>query len=97
LRIYEKKEVTVVKNIEIGISCDVCGGKIDKDFFYQITTGHEDWGNDSVESIEERDVCSDECLRAELEAYLEEKHLTKYFEIERQKLPERFKSEGGNK
>lgn len=58
--------------------CDVCKKKFatgtlaDHGKFYETTTytdypyrivfSHNDWGNDSIDSIEEKHACSDECL-----------------------------------
>ena len=51
------KEVT-------GIKCDICRKVIpvgrdvyDKCKYYDVKTGHHDWGNDSCESIEHHDIC----------------------------------------
>lgn len=60
---YKVKECT-------GIECDICGKVIDgeprgyKDddrVYYEVTTSHHDWGNESIESIVHRDICPD-CL-----------------------------------
>lgn len=37
--------------------------------YYSVTTGHNDWGNDSVESIEQMDICSPGCLRSLFDDY----------------------------
>lgn len=64
----------------IGI-CDICGkefdykpslGKEKKANYYQIVTGHYDWGNDSVESVESRDACCDECLSIFMQEWLKD-------------------------
>ena len=69
----EKTEVRVETSYKLaGIKCDVCGKIIEppsiedqykwmeKPYtYYAVKTGHHDWGNDSIESIEERDICID--------------------------------------
>lgn len=49
--------------------CDVCKKEI-TGHFWEITTGHYDWGNDSVDSVENKDCCSIECLGEEFGHYL---------------------------
>ena len=39
-------------------------------FRYSVETGHNDWGNDSVDSHERKDVCSDECLKKLFDQYI---------------------------
>jgi hypothetical protein len=84
MKIYEKKEVSVIKETLTKIECDICGKDINTEQeHYEVTTGHHDWGNDSCESIENIDVCSDECLQKEFNSYLKYESSTKYIEIER--------------
>ena len=81
----------IVKNskvIPISIKCDICDGLIaDKDHeneYYQLMTGHNDWGNDSIDSIKHEDICSDECLKKRFDKYLREEaygSYTAYFEV----------------
>jgi hypothetical protein len=64
----------VLREVEETVSsvgiCDICGkefnykprGKEKIASYYHIRTGHYDWGNDSCESVENRDACCDECL-----------------------------------
>ena len=52
--------------------------------FFEITTGHHDWGNDSCESIEHRTFCR-ECLAKPIHEYLKRTYGgkdTEYIEIE---------------
>lgn len=52
------------------IKCDICGKTIrDSKYgrlytkiqdYYHLTIEHSDWGNDSIENF---DICSEECLR----------------------------------
>lgn len=50
------------------LKCDVCG----KEFtgkYWDLTTQHSDWGNDSCESIKSFDLCSKECVQKKLDEY----------------------------
>lgn len=76
-------------------TCDVCGkllwdhtyrpkikGIKDQDvMYYEVSMSHNDWGNDSVESIETYDVCPD-CLTTICQKYLENPSMTKEFSVE---------------
>ena len=84
MKIYEKKEVQVVNEILVNTVCDICGKDIDiKKQVYEVTIGHNDWGNDSCDSVDYRDICSDECLKKEFDLYLTSKYHTKYINIEK--------------
>lgn len=67
--------------------CDVCGEEITGPY-WDVTTGHNDWGRDSADSIEKKDCCSVECLS---ELFDEYKHVsevedglynTQYFHVD---------------
>ena len=92
--IKETKQViaeTVVAKIK---KCDICGkiiwdsrnegyGVKFQDRYY-LTTGHEDWGNDSCDSMKTFDICSKECLMKKFDEYIEKtcgKSNTEYFEV----------------
>lgn len=52
--------------------------------WYEITTGHHDWGNDSWESIIHKEICP-ECLEKEFKKYFERANgscNSEYLEIE---------------
>lgn len=73
--ILKGEEIEVIRSKKFkvaGVKCDICGKIIpiptgDKKMrwwepefrYFEVTTGHRDWGNDSIESIEHRDICSD--------------------------------------
>lgn len=79
-----------IKRTVSGVKCDICGkivpaGKYgQKDsMYYKVTTGHHDWGNDSVDSIEHMDVCQ-ECVLPFIGDYLwDNSETTLYCDIER--------------
>lgn len=84
-----------VEEIEVVIGkqcfCDVCGKLIKKTSekkveycigdYWTLTTGHHDWGLDSVDSIEEFDLCSRDCIQKKLDEYLKDCSGTDYFEL----------------
>ena len=89
------KEVEEVVTAEMrkvtGVRCDICkkvlrhsrdshpGQKYPK--YYEVTTGHHDWGNDSCDSIKHRDICHG-CITTFVSEYLKGNHGTAYIDIE---------------
>ena len=65
MEIKKQEQVTQVKNVTVGHKCDNCGKEVNEsrfpDEWHQFTSGHNEWGNDSYESIEQHDVCSPKC------------------------------------
>lgn len=63
---WVKKTVEVTVCEEGELTCDNCHKKIDvlntDGTFYNVVSGHHDWGNDSPDSVREHDACCDECL-----------------------------------
>ena len=78
----EYREVTEKKKVIVGCQCDVCKKDIDG-MYFDFTTGHCDWGNDSVDSIKSFDVCSVKCARLIMEDYFKrtEYSRTQYCEL----------------
>lgn len=86
-QVKETKEVTEIKEIVVAETtiCDVCG-KVIRDSrdkysgapFWSLATHHNDWGNDSYESLENFDLCSVECLTKKFEEYCKESSRTSY-------------------
>lgn len=100
-----EKEVTVTEKRVIGkqIYCDTCEKLIfdtqdidtynnpcrHRTQYWEVTTGHYDWGNDSCDSVETQQYCSKECLTKAFKKYLkrtEDKISTEYFEINNQRI-----------
>ena len=91
--ITETKTETVTHEVKTvkALKCDVCGKEITaKDDirirgikYWELTTQHNDWGNDSVDSIEYFDLCSENCVRAKLEKYFADckRSFTQRFEL----------------
>lgn len=58
--------------------------------YYHVHTGHNDWGNDSIDSDNYLDLCSLECLHKQLDKFYKEDEpdsTTAYFEIEAELTP----------
>ena len=87
--VKEMREILVCK--EGKLICDACEKEIDitkqNETYYSVCSGHCDWGNDSVDSIESLDACSDGCLITLVKEWLKkwEGYNTAYINIERQK------------
>lgn len=94
----KQKQEVVVKTIckVVGVKCDICGRIIespsienrykwmDDDYkYYAVMTGHKDWGNDSCDSIQHRDICPN-CINKFVSDYLNDKNAYRsaYIEIE---------------
>lgn len=93
----EKKKIIYRTVCELtGVKCDICGRIIkvpseqdrynwmeDKYKFYLVTTGHNDWENDSCESIRHYDICP-ECITKFVSDYLTDKkgYKSAYIDIE---------------
>lgn len=63
--------------------CDHCGKEITGDH-WKVTTGHNDWGYESPESVELKDICSKECLSVAFHEYCERScgdDNSEYFEV----------------
>ena len=87
---YEVMTHEVTENVLVGetMYCDVCKKEIEKgNGYWEVVTGHHDWGNDSCESVESFDVCSDVCLMMKFGEYIDrsggDKYNTEYIEVER--------------
>ena len=71
------KIVKTTEQITEKVTCDVCGKTIaDKNNrvakYWRLTTGHDDWGNDSCDSYMDFDLCSKECIKEKLNKYFDD-------------------------
>lgn len=89
-REYEVKTHTITEKVCVSaiMHCDVCDSVIDEnESHWEVTTGHHDWGNDSCESIEYFDICSEACLRKKFDEYVKASGAnddnSMYFEVEK--------------
>lgn len=79
---YETFTVTEERKSQEICTCDVCGTVIFRKSlkpgigrsipvdYWHIDTWHTDWGNDSCDSAECYDVCSEKCLKEKFTEYL---------------------------
>ena len=98
MRKYKEKEIKRIEEIEIGITCDMCKKEIlnEEDYksefrtkmshYYKVTTHHHDWGNDSIDSYNYIDICSESCLFNFLKKYYDGKDGTLCCEIEERRI-----------
>lgn len=93
MKTYINKTVKKTKRIAEKVTCDVCGKIIaDKKNrwagYWTLTTGHNDWGNDSCESYEDFDLCSKDCVQEKLNEYFDNcKHSnTQEFELSQETI-----------
>ena len=83
MKLYTEKQVLIKKYVLEKIKCDICKKDIEDETYYEVTTSHNDWGNDSWESLHTADICSDECLSKMFNEYLELNSDTKKIEVEK--------------
>jgi len=83
--IIEKETKQITKTVKIfkRLKCDICG----KEFtgpYWIANTHHDDWGNDSVDSYETYDLCSENCVEIMFQKYMKDcKHSdTQYLSFE---------------
>lgn len=76
------EKITEIKTIA-GIKCDICKKEISGKY-WNLTTHHHDWGNDSIDSYSHSDLCSRECINKALDDYINdcEDSITQCFELE---------------
>ena len=79
--------VLKVKRNVTGVRCDVCEKIISVNRgvasrYFNVRTGHNDWGNDSCDSIEHFDFCCYDCLQKFFEEYFKDNESdTAYMDI----------------
>ena len=65
------------------VICDVCKTVLGKnDGFFQVTTHHDRWGNDSIDTFETRHFCCKECMDSFLDGYWDNPKNTDAADIE---------------
>lgn len=87
---FEERTVTQKVCVKKTTICDVCGKEITGEY-YNVMKSHDDWGRDSVESIEYQDACSVECLQKLFDEYIKRSwndHNSQQIEIEHCNWPE---------
>lgn len=74
IKIKKVQEVEVVDKALV--TCDVCKKQFadlqndENVHYYSVLIGHDDWGNDSFESREYLDICSNACLCKEFNDFV---------------------------
>lgn len=83
MEITEIHNVTLEKEVIIGIKCDICGRDI-HGRYWTLISGHRDWGNDSCDSVEHFELCSEKCVQSKIKDYFKdcEHSHTQYFELD---------------
>lgn len=87
MEIRETKIITEPRKISyvVGIRCDRCGDDIkESEVYYNVVTHHNDWGNDSIDSYEDFDLCSD-CYLPFTENYFKKATGTEEINISRER------------
>lgn len=89
-KLSDKSEEVIYKTRRLveGVECDICkkyipaqNWKAPVSKYFRVTTGHNDWGNDSIDSIEHYDICPD-CINKFMTDYIFNAKGTEYMEIE---------------
>ena len=84
--IKEVEKIIVKKEVD-KVFCDVCGKEINtNEIYFNVKTHHRDWGNDSIDSYEDYEICSYKCLLEHQKEWLEEykNSNTACYEIEKE-------------
>ena len=93
------KEEKVIKSEKVKeVICDQCSAIICNEdtlknqliVFYSVHTYHNDWGNDSIDSSEFLDLCSQKCLLDNAGAYYAEANGSESYDIEREETNPKF-------
>ena len=85
----EAEEVVVRRRKRVtGVQCDICKRiikptryKENSSRYFEVMTGHNDWGNDSCDSISHRDICPN-CIGEFVTKYTQEADGSEYLELE---------------
>ena len=79
-KVIKKDVVTKYVRPIIKTVCDDCGKEI-TDLYADITTSHRRWGNDSIDSVKNHQLCFD-CAKKLFEKYTKEPEITDTFKYE---------------
>ena len=80
------EKVIKTKRMVTGVKCDICGKVMpikrdNESRYFRVITGHNDWGNESCESIEQKEICPN-CIDKFVSKYLQDVEGTEYINIE---------------
>lgn len=77
-----KEETTLTREVLQSIVCDECQKEIERGKkYYEVTTHHDNWGNDSIESYEYLEFCCFKCLERNMKEYYDEPENTSVYEV----------------
>lgn len=91
---YEVIEVKKKYNVK-GVECDDCKKMVypaedprqyDNSRYFVVTTGHHEWGNDSIDSVEQYDICPG-CITGFVDRYFKNGRQSSYMDIETRHVP----------
>ena len=72
---YATKEVKRIEVVKDKVICDGCYIEINEaNGYFHVRTHHNDWGNDSVDSLETYDFCCPECLYEFAKPYIQDSY-----------------------
>lgn len=93
MKIKEKQQIMIDKEVDVRIICDECRREIRNreninkrlrgSHYYEVTTHHHDWGNDSIDSYKYLDFCSFECMVEYMKRYYESGNGSESYDVER--------------
>lgn len=70
MEIRQTEWVTSEQEVTVAYKCDNCGKQVGTNHlpkdWHSFTSYHDEWGNDSVDSLESYDVCSPQCYKSML-------------------------------
>jgi hypothetical protein len=83
MKIRGKEKVSVIREFVKEIHCDTCKKEITKEMklYFEVSTSHALWGNDSIDSIQDYDFCSYECLVKNMGQYFLQINETQNYDI----------------
>ena len=92
MKVYSASEIKTAYKVTrtmTGVECDICEKIVpvkhdrpnEYNRYFEVTTGHHDWGSESIESRETIDVCPD-CIDKFISDYLHNCSNTGYLEVE---------------
>ena len=90
--VIEKVTETVTREVNkvTHLKCDICG-KIFTGPYLIANIHHNDWGNDSIDSYEDYDLCSETCVSVMFQKYMVDcrNSNTQYLSLEQNYFKER--------
>ena len=79
---HESKQVLKTEKILKSIICDTCKREVEEGTYFEVTTSHGLWGNDSIDSYDYRDFCSYDCMKKDMDEHFESTEYSMKYSIE---------------